>query len=760
MPRLRPLHLLGLAGALTGLVATGLPATAQVPDPVEILTTAPAREAEPVVLTGRDFPGWAVAQDVEVHPGSVEGARCLAGQEEPAFAGPDSCSHNRYEEPLVSTQDAAGLEGIPVDRLVGYRYDADTNQMLEVPLQVDEMFQRHLSNNNSGFGVYSETDSHTSYAFEREGFRFLDSAPGDPCLAVARDGIVTTADPVVGLDTDDEIVFMARDAGPVAPAAALEAVKGIEQWRHVTVNDPVYGASTHLYVGLGADDGARPSFDATNGYVRYARDADADTFRFSESSYDNYGATEHGPWMDDAGVCHSAEDEWLQHRPGDAATITTPRYRFRYDGRWLMTDIRISADEDGDWTYGVDLVDQWKARAFQQRPSGQTPCCGYEEEVNNWGGSSILMGELTGPVRVIRETWGADSCTNCVRREIFYRDEVRLGLFLRVHVIPPVDGIYAQWDYNPMAVTTYYNPWVPEGVAIDGRDDEAFGNAYVHVGPDGVRYDDPGTNGLLGGPIEVGDPAEGTCGAPPVPGLPAYGGWGDDPLCTYNDIDSPDPTFSGPSALLNWEQVAGPSGAIVTRWTLKQATAGSAQTASAVPYYRDDACFDDGTGTSPGPHLRSRGVESDEDNTSQWHRTDAAGRPERTASGEVNWLPRECWDVEKMSDPAYAAALRDTPRRFLQGSIGTHGIHIELIADSDNAHTTLPLTEIDTEQRMVMLPPTLENVGETWGRAFEKPLVATVEGTGPGGLPTGGVRGALAVLGQLVARLVAMLAGR
>ena len=46
-------------------------------------------------------------------------------------------------------------------------------------------------------------------------------------------------------------------------------------------------------------------------------------------------------------------------------------------------------------------------------------------------GSSILMGERAGPVRVIRETWGADSGTNVVRREIFYRDEIRLGAFLR-----------------------------------------------------------------------------------------------------------------------------------------------------------------------------------------------------------------------------------------------------------------------------------------------------------------------------------------
>jgi DNA-binding NarL/FixJ family response regulator len=132
------------------------------------------------------------------------------------------------------------------------------------------------------------------------------------------------------------------------------------------------------------------------------------------------------------------------------------------------------------------------------------------------------------------------------------------------------------------------------------------------------------------------------------------------------------------------------------------------QSALAVPYYRDDSCFDDGTGGDPGPHLASRRPDVGEDAT--W-----------SDDGVVR--PRECWDVERhATDPDYAADLGT--RRFWQGSIGTHGLHILLIADSDNAMTTLPLTEINAEQRMVVLPPTEGNVGEQYGRGFEKPLVA------------------------------------
>ena len=117
-----------------------------------------------------------------------------------------------------------------------------------------------------------------------------------------------------------------------------------------------------------------------------------------------------------------------------------------------------------------------------------------------------------------------------------------------------------------------------------------------------------------------------------------------------------------------------------------------------VPYYRDDSCFDDGTGTDPGPkvHLRS-------------------GDEPRTAS---DGAPRRCWHPED--------GLPDGSDRFYQGSIGTHGLHILFIADSDNARLTVPVTEIVAEQRMVVLPGDPGNVGERYGRGFEKPLVPVV----------------------------------
>jgi hypothetical protein len=50
--------------------------------------------------------------------------------------------------------------------------------------------------------------------------------------------------------------------------------------------------------------------------------------------------------------------------------------------------------------------------------------------------------------------------------------------------------------------------------------------------------------------------------------------------------------------------------------------------------------------------------------------------------------------------------------------------------ESDNARQTVPIDEIVSEQRMVMLPGQQGNVGEQYGREFEKPLLVQVRGGG------------------------------
>ena len=705
----RPLTMSLLAGVVLAAVAAVPGASSGSGLPRVVDYTIPARhDTEPIVLDGQDFGTWSVPanltarlplDDLKDCPYSVDPSGfdptsgglsgILGAFKQNCPAGYDPHSH--YADPEIDTSRQTGdaVQGTPVNRLLGYRWNPHAGKYVQIPFQVDEVFTRYLNNEASGFAVYSGEDQHTTYAFDREGFRYTkDGPPDDPCRAQPASPPAT--DPVKGLDANDEVAFMASDAGPRAPASA-PLPSGIEGAKTVTIADPTNprAAPTYVYVMKAAANGPRPAFNASNGYVHYARDANADEFAYSQSSYGDYGNAPKGIYCDPATGAVVRNPDGTpkigQRRPLDTATVTTSRYRFRYDGRWLLTGIRISPD--GGQTYGPDLIDRWKARAFAQDPGSNTPCCGYEEEQTNWGGSSILLGERVGPVRAIRETWGADSGTNVVRRETFYRNEMVQKTWLRVHPIPPLDGIYAQWDFNAGRMTRFYNPVKLGGVRIDGSNDEVYGNFDNPCNP---AYDSNDTSKL--------DQTYRTL----------YREIG---LCEPHlaneesaSVDQPDLTFSNPNAGVDWSETAGPWGTIVDRVSteVKDLTpGGAAQSVLAAPYYRDDSCFDDGTGTDPGPKLHLR----------------SGDEPKLAADG----TPRRCWHPTD--------GLPDGSDHFFQGSIGTHGIHILFTVESDNARLTVPVDEVVSDWRLVMLPGQRgATAGEQYGRGLEKPLVAVVSG--------------------------------
>lgn len=661
MPLLRPL----LAAALAAGLA--VPALSQAANPLPVVdpTVAASRDTEAVVLHGSDLPGWAAPGNVTAKLPFTD-LMCV----EPVNG---NCAHNHYATPEVDTGATAGT-GPDVHRITGWRWNGKA--FAEVPFQVDEVFTRYLDNSASGFAVYSGQDQHTTYAFDREGFRYTKGT------CVATPDSPTAVDPVKGLDTDDELAFMAADAGGQAPTAAKRP-HGTTAVQEVRVLDPLTQKASFMYVMLGRT----PRFTAANGYVHYTRDAGADRFELSQSSYQDYGNAAVGPYCDAAGNVIGTG----RRRPVDTATISTDRYRYRYDGRWLMTDIRI-APKDGA-PYGPDLVDRWKARAFQQDRESKTPCCGYEEEDTHWGGSSTLLGERSGPVRTIRETWGADSGTNVVRRETFYRGEMTMKTWLRVHVIPPLDGIYAQWDYNAGRMTRFRNPQQPTGVPIDGRNDETVGNLDDPCNP---KYGSNDT-GAVTQAYRSAYQSAGVCAISPY----------------HQSADLADPTFGAPNVALQWGETSGPWGSIVDRYSVDArdvTPGGAAQSVTAQPYYRDDSCFDDATGTNPGPRVNLGG----------------AVEPQTAADG----TPRRCWT------PADGPVDNDT--HFFQGDLGAHGVHLLFQVDSDNARQTVPVDEIVTSQRQVFLPGDAGNAGEQYGRSFEKPLVASstpLASTSPAGVP-------------------------
>ncbi len=633
------------------------------------------RSVEPVVLTGSQFPDWSAGPEISAKlPAQPPTSSCQADQS-------DGVIHNCSEKADVRVP--ALKAGVAVGDLIGYHW-VDGKGFVQIPFQVDEKFNRYISNFASncnqagpfcvGFGAYAGTDQQPSYVYDRDVYKYT----GGECVATPTGG--PEADPIPGLDDNDELSFLTKDAGAQAPANATLPT-GITQIREVRVTDPTSPTAPPVFAYVGLSNGSvHPAFDASNGYMRYVRDADS--FQYQETS-DNYGNAPKGDVCDANGnvIKHN-----VARRPKDTAWVLTPRYAFRYASRWELRGVRVNPDKDATQPlaspddYGPALVDEWKARAYAQRPSDDTPCCGFENEsFDDWGGSSVTLGEKVGPVRALRTTWGSDSGTNTVRTEYFYPDEIIQDTYLRVHPIPPLGGIFSYWDHTAGVVTKYYNPEQSDGVAVDGVNDEVLGTDYValHSGGVELRDDDPA---FKDHPVTVGS----TSGC----------------VTECTDFDVTDPTLNA-TGTLAWEEVAGKSGSMVFRSRLNTATdhlsPGDAQALISLPYYRDDACFDDGTGTDPGPAS---------DNPTQ-----------------------PCWKPDTPTPPG----------GWRQGLFGAHGVQVMFTPESDNVGPagTVPLTEVDAETRMVVLSGDAGNVGESYGHAADVPLVATVLPSTPAGAPSG-----------------------
>jgi hypothetical protein len=618
------------------LLASALATAVLLPASALAQTTA-NRNVEPVVLTGAKLPAWS---------GPAASAVCTAG-----LPGERSAHHGTLVAPPAT--------GVPVSEIVAYKWTGV--RFKEIPVQVDQLYPYCLANENSEtFGqYYSGTDYELTYAWDTESWK----KTAGTCTAAYPAGEGPLPDPVPTLDNDDEIVFMASDASALQAGPGV-VPSGTTSVQLVVISDPLDSANVR-YVYLARKAGGS-SFNTANGYVSYARDANADewidraSFADSDplklgSSNSGYGPNLSGP------VCvptlHNSTDRF----PRDGVTVSTPTYRWYASGRWMVRELHI-AKPGQPGVYGPDLIDRWKGRAFQQAPDSTISLVGFEDEQVNWEANGALLGERRGPVRAIREIWGADSGTNVTKTETFYRDAITYHYHVRVHPIPP-DGLYTSWDYNRGVASTYYNAIKSGGVPIDGVNDDQ-GNV------DGVGN------------------------------FPAY-------------FDAPDPTFSPPSALLQWEQVSGYNdfGSLVYIIEMKGAT--TVENPAVVPYYRDDACLDDGTGDNPVQR--------------PW--PGEAGNDSRVLEGYCTAAgkPANCHVCRTSAESQAGGCDVDCALGQTQGAYASHGVHYFVTSDTDNAEAPSTLNEIDSQQWQFAVPtaaPT--NVGAQYGNVVVAPLQTAV----------------------------------
>ena len=661
--------------------------------------TAP-RRAEVVVINGAQIAQWAVpAAQGSAYP-YPSGVIFTAPFTPAQIQKLDGRSAHNGEIVYPPPGAPAALMGKPAERIAAYKWDG--TKFVEVPVQVDQKFPYFLANSHSDFSVYSGTDEELTYQWDRERWTNDDVSASNPCIAKYAVGM---ADPVTGLDEDDEIAFMAQDTGGKAPQAMqpVDADRDTaEALQEVTISDPLNpGCPSYVYLGI-KKAGKLPAFANREVYVKYRRDADADqwidrTF-FADSdplkigtSNTGYGSNLSGK-VCPTGLPGSAKNS-TDRFPRDGTTVQTDAYRWVASGRWMIRSIEIAKPGQAltpgrapgaGISYGVDVLDRWKGRAFQQSPDSNISVVGFEDEQVNWEANSILIGDRTGPVRAMREVWGADSGTNVTKTEVFTRDFMTQRYHVRVHPIPS-DGLYTSWDYNRSAMVPdpvteasvppgkYFTVMKPAGVLIDGKNDDT-------------------------GQVDSTDPVNGQCPTPdgftnPAPNgkCPAY-------------FDVADPTLNLPLAFDNWEQVSakGDNGSLVYSFELKGVT--SAVNPVVVPYYRDDACLDDGTGDDPVQR--------------PW--------PGESYVWNNQTVPKAYNAMAGRTLDYTGGTFNDCLQR--QGAHAAHGIHYFFTGDSDNGFVQgKATTEIDGQQWQFAVPSFLPvNVGEAYINVVRAPLKAAV----------------------------------
>jgi hypothetical protein len=245
-------------------------------------------------------------------------------------------------------------------------------------------------------------------------------------------------DPNRKFDADDELAFMARDAGPVAatstPPAGTKAGTGVR----VRITDPLApGSEGFVYLFRKGPGGGKLKPGAGAQYVKY-------TFKTLGGAYKSKYKFAAGPNPEDS-------------------LVTAPYYQHHFSDRWASDRIQVKAPGAS----GVDILDRHKALFGPG-------VCGRSEDTFD-AGEGAFIANISGPVRAIRSYVGANSGPNTQRDHVFYdrREDIRTSL--RVHAIP---GIMDFFDYSPAATgMTYRNSLNTGGVTIDGNPDSPVAGA-------------------------------------------------------------------------------------------------------------------------------------------------------------------------------------------------------------------------------------------------------------------------------------------
>ena len=330
---------------------------------------------------------------------------------------------------VVTGAQLGGLSGAQPGRVVAFR--AEGGSWAQIPVQVDERVDTTFSQ------IYGLNAGGRIAAWATVNLDVPVNAYADP-------NTFTGPDTNPAVDADDEIVFMARDAGDAATglgAPAGTAGGGTQ----IRVTDPIDGAASYAYL-FRSDGSLDPS--AGKKYVDYQ-------FRLNSGDYKATYKRMNGPNPENS-------------------VVTGDTYRTHFGDRWLQDEVYLLKGDRPT----RDLADRMKYHI-------NLICARNENTFNNDEGAFIV--NKSGPVRALRAFIGSNSGPLTQNTHFFYDKAAVTRTELRVHAIPNVG---AAINFSREAVgMTFRNPQVPNGVTVDGRPDSVPTNAvpswWTYLGPQG-----------------------------------------------------------------------------------------------------------------------------------------------------------------------------------------------------------------------------------------------------------------------------------
>ncbi|MGN6181681.1 MAG: hypothetical protein ACTHNW_21040, partial [Mucilaginibacter sp.] len=420
------------AGSSTTLTASGGSAYTWSPGTGLSATTGSSVIASPTATTTYTVTatGCAAPKTVTVTVNPISALTGSPCQPPTGTAGGSySGTSTRVSTPVVitgSSFSSTAVNSFNATDVVGFVYTGTgSNPWKQIPIQVDEKkVVSALTIYNNPTNGYWDTFSPSIY-------------PSNPSYSALN--IVQYCDPntLTGADTDptydanDELAFMARDAGGTkAPATAsyptgVVATPGAE----ITLSDPLNSSGAPSYIYIFKRSGTSFPQSAGVSYVKY---------NFSLTS-GNYAST-------------------YKFNGGgnpEQSTITTPYYQMGFGDRWWLNSLKVTIGSSS----GANIIDR-------HRNNFNPGDCENEDSFD--GGEGAYIANINGPIRGIKSFLGAQSGPLTQRDHFFYDQEELVKTYLRVHPIPSIMD-YDNYNFNAGNMTYYNNNNGSTGITIDGN---------------------------------------------------------------------------------------------------------------------------------------------------------------------------------------------------------------------------------------------------------------------------------------------------